>query len=80
MERKGGDRAHDLAVRIYVELVGRNTELSQDSVKLTASATNMANLSLKLSQAFLEAEEMAAGARPAKAHDFSSEDMAKWTK
>ena len=47
--------SHDLAVRIYVELVARNTEVSQGAVRLTTNASNLAVLSLKLSQAFMQA-------------------------
>jgi hypothetical protein len=82
MDKKAADdRAHDLAASIYVELVARNTEISQDSVKLTASAANIASLSLKLSEAFLQAEEQAILAKvPAKAHSLEGDDIAKWSK
>lgn len=81
MDRKPEDRAHNLAVRIYVELVARNTEITQDSVKLTASAANIATLSLKLSEAFVQAETDARDARvPSNKYVVQSEDMAKWAK
>jgi len=77
---KSDDRAHELAVKIYVELVARNTELTQDSVKLGASAANMASLSLKLADAFLAAEGAAIIAKePKKAHAVQAEDIARWT-
>ncbi|MNC93143.1 hypothetical protein D3C83_97030 [compost metagenome] len=73
------ERAHHLAVQIYVELVARNTEISQDAVKLAASATNIATLSLKLSEAFLKAEAEAIAARaPVTKFSLESEDVAKW--
>ena len=76
---KADDRAHDLAIRIYVELVARNTEISQDSVKLHASAANMAALSLKLADAFLASEEAALVAKePKKATAVQGDDLAKW--
>ena len=76
---KADDRAHDLAVKIYVELVARHTEVTQDSVKMAASASNMAALSLKLSDAFLQAEEAAIAAKePKKASSVQGEDIAKW--
>ena len=82
MESKQQDnRAHDLAMRIYVELVSRNTEVSAESVKLSASASNIASLSLKLAEAFLQAEEAALIARePTKAHALQSDEIAKWSK
>ena len=76
---KADDRAHDLAVRIYVELVARNTEIAQDSVKLNASAGNMATLSLKLADAFLHAEEEAIVSKvPKKATGVEGDALAKW--
>jgi hypothetical protein len=80
MENKiSDDRAHNIALRIYVELVARNCEISQDSVKLAASAANIANLSIKLSEAFLHAEAEAILARePVRAQALQGDEMAKW--
>jgi hypothetical protein len=73
------DRTQDLAMRIYVELVARATDLSEGKVKMTASATNIATLSLKLSEAFLVAEAEAIEARaPVKNFKLGSDDIAKW--
>ena len=82
MDKKATDnRGHDIAVRIYVELVARNTEISQDSVKLNSSAANIAALSLKLANAFLKAEEEAMlDAAPKKATGVHGDDLAKWMK
>jgi len=75
------NQAHDIAVKIYVELVSRNTELAEGSVKLAASAANMATLSIKLAEAFLEVEAAAILARePVKNYKVDSDDIAKWTK
>jgi hypothetical protein len=75
------ERAHHLAVQIYVELVARNTEVSQDAVKMAASASNIAALSLKLSEAFLKAEADALAARtPQTKYSLDSEDVSKWAK
>lgn len=74
-------RSHDLAVRIYVELVARNTEIAADSVKLAASAANIANLSLRLADAFLAAEAEAIAARePVKQYKLGDDDIAKWSR
>ena len=82
MEGKpSGSPAHGIAVQIYVELVARNTEISQDSVKLNASAANIAALSLKLAQAFLKVEEETALAvAPKKAAGVQGDDLAQWMK
>jgi hypothetical protein len=81
MEKKQDDRAHEIAVSIYVQLVARNTEITQESVKLTASASNIATLSLRLSEAFLEAEAAAIAARaPVTNYTVQGEDIAKWSK
>lgn len=73
------DMARDIAVRIYVELVARNTEVAHDSVKMAASAQHLATLSIKLSDAFLEAQEAAALAMaPKKATGVQGDDIAKW--
>ena len=80
-QKESGDRAHDIAVRIYVELIARNTEITQDSVKLGASATNLATLSLRLSEAFLKAEaEGIAAQAPVTNYKLQADDIAKWTK
>jgi hypothetical protein len=73
------NRSHDLAVRIYVELVARHTELADGKVKMAASAANIATLSLKLSEAFLEAEAEAIAAKaPVKDFKLGTDDIAKW--
>lgn len=75
------ERAQGLAMRIYVELVARNTEVSQDAVKLAASASNIAKLSLRLTEAFLEAEEAQKTEKaPATATALLGDDILKWSK
>jgi len=79
--KQSPDQAHDLAVRIYVELVARNTEVTEGKVKMAASAAHLATLSLKLAEAFLEAEADAIAARePVKDFKLGSDDIAKWAK
>lgn len=80
-KRSSADRAHDIAVGIYVELVARNTEITSESVKLPASAANIASLSLKLADAFVKAEEEAILAvAPKKATGVHGDDLAQWMK
>jgi hypothetical protein len=79
--KPSGNAAHDIAVKIYVELVARNTEITPESVKLTASAANIATLSIKLAEAFLQVEHEAILARePVKNHNLDGADTAQWLK
>ena len=72
---------HDLAVSIYVELVARNTHVEEGAVKMGASAANLASLSLKLAEAFVQAEEDAASAKePVKKLKLEDSDVAAWMK
>lgn len=72
---------HDIAVRIYVELVARNTQINEGAVKMGASAANLASLSLKLAEAFVQAEEDAIAARePVKKAKLEDSDVAAWMK
>jgi len=79
--KPSANAAHDIAVKIYVELVARNTEITPESVKLTASAANIATLSLKLAEAFIQVEAEAILARePVKNHTLDGADTAQWMK
>ena len=74
------DPLHDLATRIYVELVARNVDLSSGSVKMAVTPANMAILSVRLSEAFLQAEAEASAARaPVKTYQVATDDIAKWS-
>ena len=80
-KQQPGARAHDLAVRIYVEMVARNTTFADGSMKMATSAANLAALSLKLAEAFLEAEAQANAAKePVKDYKLGGDDIAKWMK
>ena len=71
----------DLAQRIYIELVARNAVVEQGSVKMTASAANLATLSLKLAEAFVEAEQQAVAAKtPVTTGKLEASDIASWMK
>ena len=63
MEPHHTGRLQELATRIYVELVARNTEFSAGSVIMKATASNLATLSLRLAEAFLNSEAEAISAR-----------------
>ena len=72
---------HDIAVRIYVELVARNVQVTEGAVKMAASAPNLAALSLKLAEAFLKAEEEAIAAKaPVTTYKLEGSDIASWQK
>jgi hypothetical protein len=71
---------HDIAVSIYVELAARNVQVTEGAVKMTASAANLAALSLKLAEAFVKAEEDAAAAKaPDTKYKLEGADIAAWT-
>ena len=71
--------AYDVAVRIYVELVARNTTITEGAVKMSASATNLAALSLKLAEAFVTADEEATAAKaPITTYKLEGSDIASW--
>ena len=73
--------AHDLATRIYVELVARHTQVAEGSVKMTASAANLAALSLRLADAFMQAEQEAiAGKAPVTNYKLEDSHIAEWLK
>ena len=73
--------AYDLAVRIYVELVARNTQVTDGAVKMGASAANLAALSLKLAEAFVLADQEATAAKaPVTSYKLEGSDIAAWIK
>jgi hypothetical protein len=73
--------AHDLAMRIYVELIGRNTQISDTGVKMNSSAANIAALSLRLAEAFEKAGNEADAAKaPVTAYKVEGADIAEWSK
>jgi hypothetical protein len=72
---------YEIAIQIYVELVARNTQVNEGAVKMGASAANLASLSLKLAEAFVQAEEDATAARePVKKAKLEDSDVAAWMK
>lgn len=73
--------SHDVAVRIYVELVARHTEIAQGSVKMSASAANLAKLSLQLADEFVKARQEAVAAKaPVTSYKLDATDIAQWSK
>jgi hypothetical protein len=85
MEKKPAAAApastQDLAMRIYVELIGRNTEVTEKGVKMGASAANLAALSLRLAEAFIKADEEAIAAKaPVTTYKLEGSDIAEWLK
>ena len=78
---KEAARVRDLAERLYVDLVGRATLITETSVKMAASADNIAKLSLRLAQAFYDAEEKAdAAKKPKTTYSLDASDIESWTK
>jgi membrane-bound ClpP family serine protease len=72
---------HDLAMRIYAELIGRNTQITESGVKMNSSAANIAALSLRLADAFEKASNEADAARaPVTSYKVEGSDIAEWSK
>jgi hypothetical protein len=71
-----------LAAQIYVELVTRATAVTETSVKMTASAENIAKLSFRLASAFQNVEEGLNAESLPKNQDFvlDSQSIASWSK
>ena len=72
----------DLAALIYADLVGKTIVVSESSVKMQASAENLAKLSFKLAAAFTEVEEAVANDNSPKKDAFTldSAAIASWNK
>ena len=75
-------KVRDLAASIYVDLVGRSVNISQNGVSLGTSAENLAKLSFKLADAFQAIEdELNAESLPKNPNfKLGVEDIAQWTK
>lgn len=72
----------DLAERIYTDLVGRSVLLGDGSVKMTASAENLARLSFMLAETFLTVQDALNADNLPKDPNFklSGNDIASWMK
>jgi len=72
----------ELASRIYTELVVRSVTVSENGVKMSAAADNLAKLSFRLADAFQEVEEaLQASDTPKKAaFTLAASDIAEWSK
>ena len=80
-EKKPPAPPADLAQRLYVELVARNTTFTEGNVKMAASAANLATLSLKLADAFAQAEmEFTDAKAPVTTYKLGGDDIAAWMK
>ena len=72
----------DLAEKLYVDLIGRNVVIAEGSVKLAASAENVAKLSFMLAEAFLTVQDALNAENLPKDPNFKLgvEDIAGWMK
>jgi len=72
----------DLAATIYADLVGQALVLSEQSVKLSTSAENLAMLSFKLAVVFQQVEDQLNADSLPKNQDFQVDvaSIAKWSK
>ena len=73
---------HELASRIYVELVGRAFLRTDNAAVIKPDALELAKLSIRLAEIFREVEKAAtAGAAPQNVgYKVDLTDMAKWDK
>ena len=80
-EKAPAARTHDVASRIYVELVARHAQVGEGSVKIAVSAEKLAELSIRLAEVFVQAEAtVAAGKAPVKDYKLDGDDVAAWMK
>lgn len=72
----------DIASQIYVGLVGRSIDLSDQRAKMQAAPEELARLSFELAAAFQRVQDDLDGTSAPKNQDFSpgAADFAKWTK
>jgi hypothetical protein len=72
----------ELASRIYADLVARTLAISDNGVKMTVGADNLAKLAFHLADAFQEVEEaLQAADTPKKpAFTLATSDIAEWSK
>jgi len=74
-------KTHDVATRIYVELVARHAQVADGSMKMAVSAEKLAEMSLRLADIFVHAEAAAiAGKAPVKDFKLDGDDVASWMK
>jgi|SRR5690242_11766051 len=73
---------HDLAARIYADLVVRAVTVSESSAKMAAPPEALAKLSFQLAEAFQAVEDALNAANLPKNVGFKvgSDDIAQWTK
>jgi hypothetical protein len=73
---------HDLAARIYADLVGRAVTLSESSAKMSTSPEGLAKLSFQLAEVFQAVEDALNSANLPKNVGFKvgADDIAQWTK
>lgn len=76
------NNVRDMAVEIYIELIGRAVTVTDNAAKINASPDSLAKISFKLAEAFGRAEaEIMADARP-KNQNFNvgAVDIGSWGK
>ena len=72
----------DLAEKLYVELMSRNVQFAENSVKTTVSAENVAKLSFILAETFLRMQDELNAENLPKDPTFKlgADDIAGWMK
>jgi hypothetical protein len=74
--------AREVALPIFVDLVGRTVNFADGGVKMTVSPENLAKLSYKLAHIFLSMHDQlnAANLPTNPTYKLDSDDIASWTK
>lgn len=69
----------ELALRLYVELVGKTVEVDAGVLRLGASPEALAALSMKLAEAFVRAQQTATARVPDSAFELDVAHFAQWS-
>ena len=77
-----GNALSDLAVRIYIELIGQTVVVTDKAAQVRCNPENLAKISFKLAEAFqrAEAEQNEASAPKNQGFDIDASDLSTWNK
>jgi hypothetical protein len=75
------DLSHDLATRIYVDLIARHAQIADGALTMSTSAASLADMSLRLAEAFMQVEAKDVASKgPVKNYKLDAGDIASWSK
>ena len=72
----------DLAIRIYIELIGQTVVVTESAAQIKCNPDNLAKISFKLAEAFLRADAAnnAASMPKNQAFEIEGTDLSSWNK